>query len=82
MSTAFHPQTDEQAEKANSIVERYLRTLTTANERHWDRLLALTEFSYNSHVHKAPGMSSFDADTTETPRMPLDMMAAATRRTW
>ena len=53
MSTAFHPQTDGQAEKENSIVERYLRTFTAANERRWDRLLALAEFPCNCHVHKA-----------------------------
>ena len=80
MSSAFHPQTDGQAEKANSIVERYLRTFAAANERHWDRLLALAEFSYNSHVHKATGMSPFEADTAENPRMPLDVLAAASRR--
>ena len=80
MSTAFHPQTDGQAEEANSIVERYLRTFTAANERHWDRLLAPAEFSYNSHVHKATGMSPFEADTGENPRMPLDVLAAASRR--
>ena len=80
MSTAFHPQTDGQAEKANSIVERYLRTFAAANERDWDRLLAMTEFSYNSHVHKAAGLSPFEADTTENPRMPLHVIAAAFRR--
>ena len=80
MSTAFHPQTDGQAEKANNIVERYLRTFAAANERHWDRLLALAEFSYNSHVHRATGMSPFEADTAENPRMPLDVLAAASRR--
>ena len=63
MSTAFHPQTDGQVDKANSIVERYLRTFTTANECHWDRLLALAEFSYDSHIHKATGLSPFEADT-------------------
>ena len=46
MSAAFHPQTDGQAEKVNSIVERYLGTFATGNERHWDRLLALAEFSF------------------------------------
>ena len=80
MSTAFHPQTDGQAEKANSIVERCLRTFAVANVRHWDRLLALAEFSYNSHVHKATDMSPFEADTTKNPRIPLDVMAAASRR--
>ena len=80
MSTAFHPQTDGQAEKANDIAERYLRTFAAANERHWDRPLALAEFSYNCHVHKATGMSPFEADTSENPRMPLDVMAAASRR--
>jgi len=79
MSTAFHPQTDGEAEKANSIVERYLRSFTAGNERKWDRLLALAEFSYNSHVHKATGMSPFEADLTENPRMPLSVMAGASR---
>ena len=59
------------------MVERYLRTFTTVNERHLDRILALAEFSYNSHAHKATGMSLFEADTTENQRMPLDVMAVA-----
>ena len=80
MFTAFHPQTDEQAEKAYSIVERYLHTFAAANEQHWDRLLTLAEFSYNSHIYKATGMSTFEADTAENPRMPLDVLAAASRR--
>jgi hypothetical protein len=79
MSTAFYPQTDGQAEKANGIVERYLRTFAADNERRWDRLLGLAEFSYNSHVHKATGMTPFEADIAENPRMPLDVMAAASR---
>jgi hypothetical protein len=79
MSTAFHPQTDGQAEKANSIVERYLRSFVAGNERKWDRMLALAEFSYNSHVHKATGMSPFEADLTQNPRMPLSVMAGTSR---
>ena len=79
MSTAFHPQTDGQAEKANSIVERYLRSFVAGNERKWDRLLALAEFSYNSHIHKATGMTPFEADLTENPQMPLSVMAGSTR---
>ena len=39
MSIAFHPQTDGQAEKASSIVERYLRTFAASNEPRWGRLL-------------------------------------------
>ena len=73
------PSNRWQAEKANSIVERYLRTLTAANERHWDRLLAMAKF-YNSCVQKATGISPFKADTVENPRMPLDVLAAASRR--
>ena len=61
-------------------MERFLRTFAPANERHWVRLLALAEFSYNGHVHKATGMSSFETDTAENPRMPLDVLAAASGR--
>ena len=80
MSSAFQPQTDGQAEQVNSIVERYLRTFAAANERHWNRPFSLAEFSFNRHVHKATGMSPFEAGTAENPRMPLDVLAAASRR--
>ena len=78
-STAFHPQPDGKAEKANSIVERYLRTFAPGNERHWDRLLALAKCSYNAHVHKAANLPSFEADPGENPRMPLDVITAASQ---
>jgi hypothetical protein len=80
MSTAFHPQTDGQAEKANSIVERYLRTFAANDERRWDDLLPLAEFSYNAHTHKSLGMTPFEADLCYTPRTPLDMMTSGVRQ--
>jgi transposase InsO family protein len=81
MSTAFHPQTDGQAEKANSIVERYLRAYTADRQNDWDQLLAVAEFAYNASRHKSLEMSPFEADLGYTPRMPLDaVVGLRTRR--
>jgi transposase InsO family protein len=77
MSTAFHPQTDGQAEKANSIVERYLRAYTASRQGEWDQLLALAEFAYNASRHQSLERSPFEADLGYIPRMPLDAVAAA-----
>jgi hypothetical protein len=79
MSTAFHPQSDGQAEKANSIVERYLRTFCAGDEKGWDSLLPLAEFSYNSHTHKAHGFTPFEADIGENPPMPLTLIGGAAK---
>jgi hypothetical protein len=73
-STTFHPQTDGQAEKANSIVRRFLRAFSTNKQRSWDALLAIAEFAYNSHRHQSTGISPFEADRGYIPRMPLDSM--------
>ena len=75
MSTAFHSQTDGQAEKANSIVERYLRSFVQTCPQEWDRLLALAEFSYNAHRHKSTGLAPFEADLGYIPRLPMDIIA-------
>jgi hypothetical protein len=75
LSTAFHPQTDGQAEKANSIVERYLRAYTAERQDNWDQLLALAEFAYNATRQKSIQMSPFEADLSYVPRMPLDALA-------
>lgn len=79
-STAFHPQTDGQAEKANSIVERYLRAFATHKQNSWDTLLPMAEFAYNSHTHQATGKSPFEADLGYIPRMPLDTLATTRLR--
>jgi hypothetical protein len=42
-STAFHPQTDGQAEKANLIIKRFLRAFLTNKQRSWDTLLVIAE---------------------------------------
>jgi hypothetical protein len=76
MSTAFHPQTDGQAEKANSIVERYLRSYAGERQDEWDQLLALAEFAYNATRQKSIEMSPFEADLGYIPRMPLDALAS------
>jgi hypothetical protein len=77
MSTTFRPQTDVLAEKANQMVERYLRTFAIENERRSVWRLGLAEFSSNSHVHRAHGMSPIEADLGYNPYMPLDVMVAA-----
>jgi len=75
MSTAFHPQTDGQAEKANSIVERYLQSFVQTRPQEWDRLLSLAEFSYNAHRHQSTGLAPFEADLGYIPRLPMDIIA-------
>ena len=80
MSTAFHPQTDGLAEKANSIVERYLRAYATNRQRSWDKLLPLAEFAYNSTIQTAIKMTPFEADIGYVPRMPLDTVVAVRER--
>jgi hypothetical protein len=80
MSTAFHPQTDGQAEKANSIVERYLRAYAGERQNEAERLLTLAEFAYNAIRQKSIEMSPFEADLTYIPRMPLDALASVGRK--
>ena len=75
MSTAFHPQTDGQAEKANSIVERYLHSFVQTRPQEWDRLLSLAEFSYNAHCYQSTGLARFEADLGYIPRLPMDIIA-------
>jgi hypothetical protein len=78
-STASHPQTDGQAEKANPIVKIPQR-ISNSKQRSWDTLLATVEFTYNSRHHQSTGISSFEADLGYIPRMPLDTMATTRRR--
>ena len=82
MSTAYHPQSDGQAEKANATLETFLKAYIAQLPRpeQWVRLLPLAEFTYNAAKHKAIGMAPFEADIGYVPRLPLDLLAPDPQR--
>ena len=60
MSSAYHPQSDGQTEVMNRIVEQYLRAFVHHQPSTWGRLLTWAEWSYNTSVHSATGMSPYE----------------------
>ena len=57
MSTADHPQTNGQLERANPVVADVLRTITTPKE--WSKQLHFVEFAINNSVHASTGKTPF-----------------------
>ena len=70
-SSAFHPQTDGQTERMNSVLEQYLRMYVDYQQTDWASLLPLAEFSYNNSKHSATSLSPFFANYGFHPRMTL-----------
>lgn len=67
-STARHPETNGQAERANSILQQYLRCYVNERQNDWVEKLALAEFAYNNAEHVSTGMSPFMANYGLHPR--------------
>ena len=70
-SSAFHPQTDGQTERLNSVLEQYLRIYCDYQQTDWASLLPLAEFSYNNSKHSATTLSPFFANYGFHPSMSL-----------
>ena len=54
MSTAYHPQTDGQTERANRTFEDMLRGFVCPRQNDWCRFLSLVEFAYNNSTLHSP----------------------------
>jgi len=61
LSTAFHPQTDDQSERTIQTVEDMLRACALEYAGAWDHNLPLIEFAYNNSYHASIGMAPFEA---------------------
>ena len=61
-SSAFHPQTDGQTERLNSVLEQYLRMYCDYQQTDWASLLPMAEFSYNNSKHSATTQTPFYAN--------------------
>ncbi|KAJ9522563.1 hypothetical protein QJQ45_008332 [Haematococcus lacustris] len=59
ISTANHPQTDGQTERANRTLEDMLRNYVSPHYTDWDNHLTAAEFAYNASVQASTGYSPF-----------------------
>eukprot|EP00253_Pinus_taeda_P009116 PITA_09116 len=59
-STAYHPQTDEQTERVNQVVEDMVRAYVMQQPMLWEEYLHLVEFAYNNGYHTSMQMSPFE----------------------
>ena len=59
LSTAFHPQTNGQTKRQNSIIEAYLRVFVNYELNDWARLLSMVEFAYNNAKNASTGHTLF-----------------------
>jgi hypothetical protein len=74
MSTAFHPQTDGQTERANQTLESILRAFVDQRQTNWDLLLSAAEFAYNNSSNATTGQSPFFLNHGFNPRVPSSLL--------
>ena len=73
MSTASHPQTDGQTERANRTLEDMLRHLVNPAQTDGDVKLACCEFAVNNAWNRATGSTPFFLNYGDHLRTPVDV---------
>ena len=71
MSTAYHPQTDGQTERANRTIEEMLRAYINTKQNDWDDYLAAIEIAYNNSKQTSTGFSPFFLNYGQHPTLPI-----------
>lgn len=73
MSTAFHPQTDGQTERANRTLEDMLRAYVSYDQKDWDTHLTAAEFACNSAPNASTQMSPFKMNSGREASTPASL---------
>ncbi|KAJ9522386.1 hypothetical protein QJQ45_008324 [Haematococcus lacustris] len=77
ISTANHPQTDGQTERANRTIEDMLRNYVSPHHTDWDNHLTAVEFAYNASVQASTGYSPFMLNSGQEPYTPLSLAVSS-----
>ena len=73
MSTARHPESDGQTERANRVIEDILRSFCQKFPKRWSSLLPLVEFAINNTQHVSTGFTPFFVNGLTHPRVPATL---------
>ena len=68
LSSAYHPQSDGQSERANQVLQQYLRCFISYHQDDWVSLLPLAEFTFNNTVNASTGFTPFFVNSGSHPR--------------
>ncbi|KAK3013696.1 hypothetical protein RJ639_008606 [Escallonia herrerae] len=60
MSLSYHPESDDQTEQFNSMLEEYLRHFVSATQKNWVKLLDVAQLCFNSCKSSSTGKSAFE----------------------
>ncbi|GBG92958.1 hypothetical protein CBR_g57927 [Chara braunii] len=77
-SSARHPQTDGQTERAHQTAHVLLRTLIRPDQKDWVERLPDVELAYNSSIHLAIEISPFEFEHGSPITSPLDTITPRT----
>ena len=76
ISSAYHPQTDGQTERANRTMQDMLRCFVNSVDRpDWQNLLPLLEFAYNDSEQASTGFTPFYLNFGRHPNTPSKLVA-------
>jgi hypothetical protein len=69
-SSAYHPQSDGQTERANQVLEQVLRSYVSLDHSDWDTFLPMAEFAMNNAPNEATGQTPFILNYGINPKHP------------
>jgi hypothetical protein len=78
-STAFHAQTNGQAERTNAEIERYLRQWISYRQTDWAEWIAMAEFAINNRTSSSTTYSPFFLNLGRHPRMGFDFRRSSSQ---
>jgi hypothetical protein len=79
MSTAYHPQTDGQTERANRTLEDMIRHYVGPDQTDWDEHLPALEIAYNNSKQASTNMTPFQMNNVQQPHLPLAIALHSTK---
>lgn len=77
MSTAAHPETDGQTERANRTLLSMLRAYSQERPEDWDLRLAACEYAYNDSLQASTGYTPFYLEYGQDPLTPAALLRPA-----